>query len=300
MSTPPPGWYRIPGTNEEGYWDGHVWTPDRRAAAPMPGFAAPLPAAQRPRSHSPVMAWIRRHKVVTGLVAVLTVGSCGALLDSAEDAPARGVVAPETRAPAEAPAPAPAETPEPEPTPEEVWRAALESDEKAIIGSLATTLGARRSVVREHVADVVGACGLAAQGKPLKVRTARFARALGGAAAGATQDQTIAAVEVVLTGLCPETTELHAEQVEARRVAIRQAQERARKPRLREERARAREQARLEREREARLQEERQAALHVYFENCTAARAAGAAPVRRGDPGYGSHLDRDGDGIGCE
>ena len=36
------------------------------------------------------------------------------------------------------------------------------------------------------------------------------------------------------------------------------------------------------------------------FENCTAARAAGAAPVRRGDPGYGSHLDRDGDGIGCE
>ncbi|UXC90519.1 excalibur calcium-binding domain-containing protein [Sphingobium sp. RSMS] len=36
------------------------------------------------------------------------------------------------------------------------------------------------------------------------------------------------------------------------------------------------------------------------FPNCTAARAAGAAPVRRGDPGYGSHLDRDNDGIGCE
>jgi hypothetical protein len=36
------------------------------------------------------------------------------------------------------------------------------------------------------------------------------------------------------------------------------------------------------------------------FRNCTAARAAGAAPVRRGDPGYGSHLDRDGDGVGCE
>ena len=30
------------------------------------------------------------------------------------------------------------------------------------------------------------------------------------------------------------------------------------------------------------------------------ARAAGAAPVRRGDPGYGRHLDRDGDGVGCE
>ena len=36
------------------------------------------------------------------------------------------------------------------------------------------------------------------------------------------------------------------------------------------------------------------------FRNSSAARAAGAAPVRRGDPGYGRHLDRDGDGIGCE
>lgn len=36
------------------------------------------------------------------------------------------------------------------------------------------------------------------------------------------------------------------------------------------------------------------------FRNCTAARAAGAAPVRRGDPGYGPHLDRDNDGVGCE
>nr|WP_307327571.1 excalibur calcium-binding domain-containing protein [Microbacterium sp. SORGH_AS_1204] len=38
----------------------------------------------------------------------------------------------------------------------------------------------------------------------------------------------------------------------------------------------------------------------VSYKNCTAAREAGAAPVRRGDPGYGSHLDRDGDGVGCE
>lgn len=36
------------------------------------------------------------------------------------------------------------------------------------------------------------------------------------------------------------------------------------------------------------------------YRNCTAAREAGAAPVKRGDPGYGAHLDRDGDGIGCE
>jgi hypothetical protein len=36
------------------------------------------------------------------------------------------------------------------------------------------------------------------------------------------------------------------------------------------------------------------------FENCSAARAAGAAPVHRGDPGYASSLDGDGDGVGCE
>jgi hypothetical protein len=38
----------------------------------------------------------------------------------------------------------------------------------------------------------------------------------------------------------------------------------------------------------------------VYYKNCDAARAAGAAPVYRGDPGYRSALDRDDDGIGCE
>lgn len=36
------------------------------------------------------------------------------------------------------------------------------------------------------------------------------------------------------------------------------------------------------------------------YANCSAARAAGAAPVYAGEPGYGRHLDRDGDGIGCE
>jgi len=36
------------------------------------------------------------------------------------------------------------------------------------------------------------------------------------------------------------------------------------------------------------------------FRNCDEARAAGAAPVHHGDPGYGPHLDRDNDGIGCE
>lgn len=38
----------------------------------------------------------------------------------------------------------------------------------------------------------------------------------------------------------------------------------------------------------------------VYYANCSEARAAGAAPVSAGEPGYGRHLDRDGDGVGCE
>lgn len=41
-------------------------------------------------------------------------------------------------------------------------------------------------------------------------------------------------------------------------------------------------------------------AARTAFRNCSEARAAGAAPVRRGEPGYGSHLDRDDDGVGCE
>lgn len=36
------------------------------------------------------------------------------------------------------------------------------------------------------------------------------------------------------------------------------------------------------------------------YASCAAARAAGAAPVRRGDPGYSYKLDRDRDGVGCE
>ncbi len=38
----------------------------------------------------------------------------------------------------------------------------------------------------------------------------------------------------------------------------------------------------------------------VSYRNCAVVRAAGKAPIRRGQPGYGRHLDRDGDGIGCE
>ena len=38
----------------------------------------------------------------------------------------------------------------------------------------------------------------------------------------------------------------------------------------------------------------------VYYANCAAARAAGAAPIRVGQPGYRTALDGDKDGIACE
>lgn len=38
----------------------------------------------------------------------------------------------------------------------------------------------------------------------------------------------------------------------------------------------------------------------VYYASCDAVRAAGKAPLHRGQPGYRAGLDRDGDGIACE
>ena len=39
---------------------------------------------------------------------------------------------------------------------------------------------------------------------------------------------------------------------------------------------------------------------NVYYPNCDAVRAAGKAPLYRGQPGYSTKLDRDKDGIACE
>ena len=38
----------------------------------------------------------------------------------------------------------------------------------------------------------------------------------------------------------------------------------------------------------------------VHYSGCDEVRAAGRAPLFRGDPGYGYHMDGDGDGIACE
>jgi len=38
----------------------------------------------------------------------------------------------------------------------------------------------------------------------------------------------------------------------------------------------------------------------IYYQGCDEARAAGAAPIYRGSPGYREGMDGDGDGIACE
>ncbi|KFM99985.1 hypothetical protein D0U04_27285 [Bacillus clarus] len=39
---------------------------------------------------------------------------------------------------------------------------------------------------------------------------------------------------------------------------------------------------------------------NVVYENCTQVRKAGKAPIKQGEPGYSSKLDKDGDGIACD
>ena len=38
----------------------------------------------------------------------------------------------------------------------------------------------------------------------------------------------------------------------------------------------------------------------VQYANCDEVRAANAAPIRTGEPGYSTELDADGDGIACD
>lgn len=47
-------------------------------------------------------------------------------------------------------------------------------------------------------------------------------------------------------------------------------------------------------------QDNQAASQDIYFNNCSEAKAAGAAPLYQGEPGYRPKLDRDNDGIACE
>ncbi|MGG2923840.1 excalibur calcium-binding domain-containing protein [Bacillus paranthracis] len=71
-----------------------------------------------------------------------------------------------------------------------------------------------------------------------------------------------------------------------------------------EQKRQADEQARKQQEEQKTQQTQTQPASgntsSAYYKNCAAVRAAGKAPLYKGQPGYASHLDRDGDGVACE
>lgn len=106
----------------------------------------------------------------------------------------------------------------------------------------------------------------------------------------------------------------------SRSLAARKAEEEKKKAeeeaarRAEEEKKAAEEQAKQQAEQEAQQQaaaeetarqaqqqaEQQQQQVNTYYPNCTAAKAAGAAPLYRDQPGYSTKLDRDGDGVACE
>ncbi|MGJ7922197.1 excalibur calcium-binding domain-containing protein [Neobacillus sp. LXY-4] len=92
---------------------------------------------------------------------------------------------------------------------------------------------------------------------------------------------------------------------EAARLAEEQRQQEeaarlAEEQRKQEEAARLAEEQRKQEEAAQLAAQQAQQQTNIYYQNCSEARAAGAAPIYRGEPGYATHLDRDGDGIGCD
>jgi hypothetical protein len=112
-----------------------------------------------------------------------------------------------------------------------------------------------------------------------------------------TPTEDLVAVEASRSAAAAASASAKAE-AEAEALAQQEEKDRAAEAKAKEEQA----------ERARKKQEEQEAAEadddedsgSVYYKNCTAVRAAGADPIRRGDPGYAKHLDRDGDGVGCE
>ena len=102
----------------------------------------------------------------------------------------------------------------------------------------------------------------------------------------------------------------------SRSLAARKAEEEKKKAeeeaarRAEEEKKAAEEQAEQEAQQQAAAEEtarqaqqqaeQQQQQVNTYYPNCTAAKAAGAAPLYRDQPGYSTKLDRDGDGVACE
>lgn len=91
-----------------------------------------------------------------------------------------------------------------------------------------------------------------------------------------------------------------AEQKAAAEAAEKEAAEQAAAERAAAAEAEAAREAEQQAPRQRQAPSQNTAPTSTYYKNCDAVRAAGAAPIRAGQPGYSRKLDRDGDGIGCE
>ncbi|MGM1558032.1 excalibur calcium-binding domain-containing protein [Bacillus cereus group sp. BceL001] len=113
---------------------------------------------------------------------------------------------------------------------------------------------------------------------------------------------------------CQADEQARKQQEEQKRLADEQARkQQEEQKRLADEQARKQqEEQKRQADEQARKQQEEQKAQQAqtqpasgntssaYYKNCAAVRAAGKAPLYKGQPGYDSHLDRDGDGVACE
>lgn len=238
---------------------------------------------------TPMTQWMKRHKILTSLAALLLLGSCGAVVGddtNTDDAPA-------TKSPRAEPVedatsqPSPTEEAAvPEPTPQEVWAANYDADRTSYVTAVAAALALRPKKV-DAQSGYLNACGLMAKERNLDKRVAQVRKSFA-LTSVPTYDQALAALDTTTITICPEFAAFH------------QAQTVQRTKRLRVEERRRKERERRRKERAAQAAEERAQQEYVYYANCTDVENAGAAPIYAADPGYSRDLDRDGDGVACE
>ncbi len=114
------------------------------------------------------------------------------------------------------------------------------------------------------------------------------------------QPNTIADLVPTTTQATPDAVRKSIEAAaEASRKAEREAEQRVLDKELEELRKQQEDEAR-QAEEELEQQEDEPEPASAYYSSCADARAAGAAPMRRGEPGYRKGLDRDNDGIACD
>ena len=196
----------------------------------QPDWAASPPVGAQANA-ADKRGWFRRHKVASGVMALLLVSVIGNAIG--EEPPA--ATPPQTFVQTEANKPAPPAADQGQQAAQEAARKA-EAEKAALAKQLAAAKAAQAQQARQMAAE-------RAEAEAEAKKAARAAAAKQAAAAKATKAAA------------------------ARRAAA--------------------------------LAEAESESSSVSYANCTEVRAAGKAPIRRGQPGYASHLDRDNDGQGC-